>query len=420
MRVKALTRLTVAVLTGLLAGLGLVVGLAVPAQAHYNAVRAEVVCGDKPDTWVITWSVVNSELDQSETITESNRPDVVGVDTVIEAGETLVANEVVTEPEAVTLEVTAVWEDGVTRTNKRYVSDKLFDLTCGDSDKPITYCHQGELETSSLLEFYEGGHLDTTEPQHKDDVYPAGSVTVDGEEIVWKDYGDQGLLKTECKTPEDCPDADSSSSGPVNEKCILTTPSIEVVDECGTDDDAVTLSTGEFYTGVDNEDGTATFTAEPGYFFETDDGLVTELTLTYDEPSAEPCPVAVTKVETSPPTCDSGGELVIPEQPEGVTVKPEPGTYGPGTYNVQFTAQDGYELVKDLSKKYEIDKILSEKKCSPDTPDVPDTGNPPATPGTPDLPDTGASSGLIAASIAALLAIMAGVAMVLRGGRRLT
>ncbi|WP_432478450.1 hypothetical protein [Nocardioides sp. GXQ0305] len=48
--------------------------------------------------------------------------------------------------------------------------------------------------------------------------------------------------------------------------------------------------------------------------------------------------------DVQPPTCDTDGVGTIPSQPQGVSVTPEPGTYGPGTYDVVFTAQQGFVL----------------------------------------------------------------------------
>ena len=49
------------------------------------------------------------------------------------------------------------------------------------------------------------------------------------------------------------------------------------------------------------------------------------------------------------PTCAANGSLLIPAQPEGVLVTPAPGTYGPGTYSVVFTAADGFVLTTNPS-----------------------------------------------------------------------
>lgn len=49
------------------------------------------------------------------------------------------------------------------------------------------------------------------------------------------------------------------------------------------------------------------------------------------------------------PTCASDGSLLIPAQPEGVLVTPAPGTYGPGSYDVVFTAADGFDLTTNPS-----------------------------------------------------------------------
>ena len=66
-------------------------------------------------------------------------------------------------------------------------------------------------------------------------------------------------------------------------------PSVTTNDDCYTALDTVTLSEGVGYTGVDNGDGTATFTADDGYYFDDDGEHVTTIVLTYTPNTDEQC-----------------------------------------------------------------------------------------------------------------------------------
>lgn len=499
MKVTSFRRATASITAALLVGFGFVLGFAPTAQAHHNSINATVECGYAPNTWVIRWSVQNSEANKSETITASSDPALVSVGTVIAPGATLTARQNVDSPRDHTLEVTAEWDTGFSNTNKGFVSQSAFPLDCwdGGGSTSITYCHQGNLTSSTQLQFYQGGHL-----QHDADIYPGGSFTLNGESHAWEAHGDQDLMTSGCTSEpfDECSELPgvqppgfactkdptirrversedgcavggvrswtdayttaytftngewvaSPESGPVRENetftpytaqelidkgcetTVVTTPSILVVDACGVADDSVTLSKSDHYTGVDNGDGTATFTTATGFVFETAGGEVTELTLTYALSEVAPCVAIPAKATTTPPSCEEDGTLVIPEQPKGVKVTPAPGVYGPGRYRVTFTAARGYELANDPSDKYKIGKAVN-NVCPADnpadSPDLPNTGanaqpvstNPNAANpnvATTALPDTGLSNQTSVVAGVGVFALIAGLGMLLFGQAR--
>jgi LPXTG-motif cell wall-anchored protein len=88
-------------------------------------------------------------------------------------------------------------------------------------------------------------------------------------------------------------------------------PTVEVQDPCGTTNDKVILSVSadDEYTGVDNHDGTATFTAEPGFVFpEGKHTYVVEYTM----PTNVPCDTTVTiDPPAAPSTTDPCGPANI-------------------------------------------------------------------------------------------------------------
>lgn len=81
-----------------------VVGIAGAASAHHNTITGTVACKDGGG-WAVTWTVVNSESDLSETITASNRA-VVPVGTTLTAAQTRTFAEAVTTKPASALNLT--------------------------------------------------------------------------------------------------------------------------------------------------------------------------------------------------------------------------------------------------------------------------------------------------------------------------
>jgi hypothetical protein len=77
-------------------------------------------------------------------------------------------------------------------------------------------------------------------------------------------------------------------------------------------------------------------------------GLSKNCTNGDEQPPVE-TPVNPVDFTVNAPDCDTDGSLVIPDQPEGVNVDPAPGTYGPGEYEVTYTADKGFVLTDDPS-----------------------------------------------------------------------
>ena len=84
-------------------------------------------------------------------------------------------------------------------------------------------------------------------------------------------------------------------------------------------------------------------------------------------------PVTPAGFGVEPPTCDTDGSGTIPQQPEGVTVTPGPGTYGPGTYDVVFTPADGYVLDGNPSGTMTVLPATGHQSDDPDAPCYQDT-----------------------------------------------
>lgn len=114
---KLLAGLITAVLS-----LGVVALVAGPAAAHHNTIKPKVVCATD-GTYVVTWSVTNSESKKTEVITQSNLPGVVAVGEFFNFNETRQFTQNVPTPQDITLELTGFW-DGDTTTNKDDVYNK--------------------------------------------------------------------------------------------------------------------------------------------------------------------------------------------------------------------------------------------------------------------------------------------------------
>ena len=432
MRATAHARWMSALLAGVLASFAMIVGLAVPAQAHHNTITATVACGEAQNTWVVAWSLNNSESDKSEEVIASSNPMLVPVGTTIGPGKTLTVDQGVTAPQDLLLEVSAEWDSGAQNTNQGFVSQKDFPLDCWDGggtydecaelpgDQPKGFPCTKDPSIRKVERSQDGCDLGGVRTWT--DVYTTTYTFTDGEWVANPESGP--VRENEIFTPYTAEEL--REKGCTTE--VVAIPSIVVVDGCGAADDSVTLSTSKHYTGVDNGDGTATFTTKAGYVFDTAQGEVTQVTLTYVPPSSAPCLVTAAKADRTPPACKVDGTLVIPQQPEGVRVTPAPGTYGPGIYHVNYAAERGYELTKDPSRRYKIGKAVNNLCADPpgdggpggdpsDTPEVPNTGgddnpegaNPTASPA---LPNTGASAGLSAEFGAGALALIAGMGMI--------
>lgn len=192
---------------------------------------------------------------------------------------------------------------------------------------------------------------------------------------------------------------------------------------------------------------TVTATPEDGYKIVLDedsdwtlnqDGTAT-YNVVFDNPGdclVEATPASVTMLGA---TCDTDGSLTIPDQPEGVLVTPEVGTYGPGTYEVVFSAAQGYTLTSNPSGSFTVEGATGDcpqppPHHNPPPNNPPHHNNPPKhnTPATPTaIPagmtgensstgtSTGAALGLVALGFfGTLLLIGGGTALVVAARRR--
>jgi hypothetical protein len=86
------------------------VGIALPASAHHNTIAPTVACGaPNSGTWVVTWTVTNSEAGRAEVISASSDTAVVPLNTAIAAGGTFTAHETFSAPATKTLSLTGHW-----------------------------------------------------------------------------------------------------------------------------------------------------------------------------------------------------------------------------------------------------------------------------------------------------------------------
>ncbi len=124
---------------------------------------------------------------------------------------------------------------------------------------------------------------DESLPAHLNDLpgHPAKQWKTDG---TWRNVAHTaGQLKKDY-TAKDASECQDEGDHP---EVIQTLPTVRVNDPCGTANDSVVLSTNEDeYTGHDNGNGTATFTAEPGFVFP---GGGTTYIVNYTMPTNVPC-----------------------------------------------------------------------------------------------------------------------------------
>ncbi len=158
--------------------------------------------------------------------------------------------------------------------------------TAGDEGTPsgnptkTTICHRTASDTNPYV-FIEVD--DESLPAHLNNLpgHPAKHWKSDG---TWRgDDHKAGDAKNDyvATSAEDCQDEGDHPT------VIETLPTVDVYDPCGTANDKVTLSTNEDeYTGHDNGDGTATFTAEPGYVFPSEEHTYV---VNYTMPTNVPC-----------------------------------------------------------------------------------------------------------------------------------
>jgi hypothetical protein len=156
----------VAAATAVFLAVGVVaVGIAAPASAQENTISSAVTCS--PDyTWQVTWSVVNSEGTQPETITASSDTALVPVGTVISAGATATYVKTLTAPAASTLTLTGSWFNGsgiVSFQNSGTVSVSQFTPACAAPAAPAV--HSTGLYLYKKLDAAKNAAWDNSGPQ---------------------------------------------------------------------------------------------------------------------------------------------------------------------------------------------------------------------------------------------------------------
>ncbi|CAN5159448.1 hypothetical protein BH11ACT3_BH11ACT3_00340 [soil metagenome] len=128
---KLLAGVTAAILS-----LGAVALIAGPASAHHNDINVSVSCATGPygaasGAYVVTWTVKNSEVDKTETITSSSLPDVVAPTvTTFQPNETRVFTQSVSTAKDITLTLGAAWDNGYTNSNSNSIAAASFPSGC--------------------------------------------------------------------------------------------------------------------------------------------------------------------------------------------------------------------------------------------------------------------------------------------------
>jgi hypothetical protein len=112
------------------------VGAAAPASAHHNTITSAVSCGSDYQ-WQVTWTVVNSEKDKTESITASSNEALIPLGTTFAAGETKTFVETFAKAANKTLTLDGVWSNYVTNHNSGSVSKAQFTGGCA---APVAQC----------------------------------------------------------------------------------------------------------------------------------------------------------------------------------------------------------------------------------------------------------------------------------------
>jgi len=131
--------------------LGMIALVAGPASAHTNTVNATVACNTDDGSYVITWTVKNSESNKAETITASSNTAVVPLNTAIAAGATGSYQQTVTAPGNYSLTVTGLWSDNFSVSASGSVKHSDFPKGCepSNSHNPVTLCHATPVDTAA-------------------------------------------------------------------------------------------------------------------------------------------------------------------------------------------------------------------------------------------------------------------------------
>ncbi|MFF2273186.1 hypothetical protein ACFVTX_12970 [Agromyces sp. NPDC058136] len=321
-------RKVAAAVTALVLGAGLaVVGVAAPASAHHNTIKATAVCSTDGKTADVTWSVENSEK-ITEKITWSSDESVVPKGTTLDSRETKTfVQKSVKLGTTVTLKLDAKWENNQKASNegKFTVGSAVCDDDSGQ--KKIEFCHSGNGKKYELIEtavdaFYTSGHI-----KHDDDIWPAFSFWKHGELIEVPAQGDQSRLLTgDCSKPEQI--------------SVEGAPAFN--DRCGPDNEVLTVpkDTKKIDWNSSESSGviTVTATAKQGYVFKP--GQQTVWTFTIDD---KPCPPTEIPVGGKPSYTDTCGpdneKLVVPKSTDRVTWK---SVEVDGRHVVTATAAEGY------------------------------------------------------------------------------
>ncbi len=254
-----------------------VVGTAGAASAHHNTISGTVACAEGGG-WAVSWKVINSESNKSETITASNRTSAVPVGATLSAGQTKYFTEtVMTKPSSsLTLTLSAKWSNGVTRTNSGSISKDKFSEDCNVTTvNPPTVpviddCGPGNARFGTV----PSGPWTSV-------LNPDGSLTITANSGYTFPNGQKSITKPK---PTDS-----------NAPCPVAVPTVPVIDDCGPGNAHYGTVPSGPWTSVLNPDGSLTITANSGYTFPNGQKSITKPKPT---DSNVPCPVVTPPVVT--------------------------------------------------------------------------------------------------------------------------
>jgi hypothetical protein len=385
-----------AALTTLALSLGLVALTAGPASAHHNTISASVSCNTGAEgTWKVTWTVINSESDKSETITSSTDTSLVPIGTVIAAGATSTFVEYYSAKPSSnkTLTLGAQWSNGVTNSNSGTLNKNSFSDNCDPNEnQKVQICHANEgngwtsnnVSVNSILNVPNGHRF------HDDDIIPP--FTYSGGSFAglnWDAYG-QSIWNNGCDnevTPTAPTFTNAQCTGPgTYGQASYTIPATTGVTYWVSINDAAyaVKAAGTYFVNVSTK--VEVYAAElPGYELEgNDNNWKWEKTFTAPDCDADVTPTKPTIVEA---VCTGEGQVGLATYtiPSITGVKYQRSTGGSNGPWVDIAAGDhtaadgssvwiravelpGYDIVGTAKWELEFANVISSKCDVPAAP----------------------------------------------------
>ncbi|MEO6605546.1 MAG: hypothetical protein ABIN55_08025 [Aeromicrobium sp.] len=342
----------IAYATSALLGVGGLMAVAAPASAHHSTVTPTIQCATGGN-YTVTWSVQNWDSGSENligTVTSSSRG-VVPVGTSFEDNQVKTFNETVSGKQALVLDVSMKWSNGVTATNHGSIGTSSFPSctqsvpTTPPSVTPPTCAADGTLVVPA----------DTAAIDYSQNPAGSGPGTYEVNATAKSGYALTGTSHWNVNvlpklTGEQC----DSDVTPV-------APDVVVIDGCGKFG-SVTFKTTEGVTyALTSGDGktgayTVTATVKPGYKLAAGAQSVFNGNLG----THTTCVSATPPVEVDP-TCDIAGSVTLPAAQAGISYSIE--DLGNGVYQVVAETDEGFELVGPSMWTVDTEDQLSGPEC---------------------------------------------------------